>query len=418
MSSISPQTTAPVQVTSAIGGDGPAAPSGTALPPAAEGWVDERVQERLWWAAGTLFHRRWWILGGALLTALVTAGISLTVPNEYRAETRLLLPENSGFGGLLESVVPGAAAILGQQSGGYSRYLAILTSRTMLEAVVDRFDLVDHYDLSDSSTPRSKAIRQLATNTTFDVSLDYDYLAVQVLDEDPGLAAQMATFFAEELNRRNIRLSASSAAENREFLEVRLGEAEAALDSALVELQQFQEQSGIVEVDVQAQAIMTALAEAQGQVALAEAQYRALRSQFGDENPDVSAAREVFQSAQNQVSRLTGGSEAVMPVPLRQLPALSRRYALIMAELRTQEAILEVVRPLYEQAVLTERQETDAVQVLDPAIPPDRKARPRRTLIVLASGVSAVLFLSLFVLLVAWTRQQGRVFADRLRTAA
>lgn len=414
--SATPPGTEPVRISApSVGGDGPSPTTDPALPATAEGWTDERVRERLWWAAGTLFRRRWWILGGAFLIAVVTAGVSLTLPNEYRAETRLLLPENSGLGGLLESVVPGAAAILGQQSGGYSRYLAILTSRTMLESVVDRFDLVDHYDLAGSRTPRTAAVKRLSENTTFDVSLDYDYLAVQVLDEDPNLAAQMASYFADELNRRNILLSASSAAENREFLEVRLQEAEAALDSALAELQQFQEQSGIVEVDVQAEALMSALADAQGQVAQAEAQYRALRSQFGDENPDVSAAREVFQSARSQVRRLTGGTEAVMPVPLRQLPALSRQYALILAELRTQEAILEVIRPLYEQAVLTERQETNAVQVLDPAIPPDRKAKPRRTLIVLASAVSAGILLSLTVLAGAWVRERGSETARRLR---
>ncbi|MEM1116504.1 MAG: lipopolysaccharide biosynthesis protein [Bacteroidota bacterium] len=351
------------------------------------------------------------------MAAVLTAGITLTLPNEYEAETRLLLPESSGLGSLIETVIPGASSILGDQGGGYSRYLAILTSRTTFETVVDRFDLIERYDLTDDETPRSKAVRQLADNTTFDVSLDFDYLAVQVLDEDPEVAAQMANFFADELNRRNIRLSASSAAENREFLEVRLGEAEVALDSALAELQQFQEQSGVVEIEAQAEALMSALADAQGQVAAAEAQYRALRSQFGEENPDVAVAREVFRSARAQVGRLTGGSEAVMPVSIQQLPALSRRYALILAELKTQEAILEVVRPLYEQAVLTERQETDAVQVLDPAIPPDRKARPRRTLIVLAAAFSAGIFLCLLVLATAWVRQRGHVVSSRLRAA-
>lgn len=418
MPSRSPESVDPPPATSApVGGDGPASFAAPRLPEAAEGWVDDRVRERLWWAAGVVFRRRWWILGGAFLTALATAAITLTLPNEYRAETRLLLPENSGLGGILESVVPGASAILGQESSGYSRYLAILTSRTMLESVVDRFDLIDHYDLSDSRTPRSDAVKELSANTTLDVSLDYDYLAIKVLDKDPRLAAQIATFYADELNRRNIRLSASSAAENRAFLEVRLGEAEAALDSALTELQNFQEQSGIVEVDVQAEALMSALADAQGQVAQAEAQYRALRSQFGDENPDVAAAREVLTSARGQVSRLTGGSEAVMPVPLRRLPALSREYALILAELRTQEAVIEVIRPLYEQAVLTERQETDAVQVLDPAVPPERKARPRRSLIVLAAAVSATMLLSLLVLGWAWGRERGPQVVHRLRSA-
>ena len=409
-------TTDPVQMSvDPVGGDGPGP---RALPAATEGWADERVRDRLWWAAGTLYRYRWPLVGAVLLAGVAAAAITLTMPNRYRAETRVLLPESTGLGGLLEAVAPGAAAILGKDSGGYTRYLAILTSRTTYEAVVDRFDLAEHYGVAGDPNPRSKAVTQLVKNTSFDVSLDYDYLAVQVLDEDPQLAAQLATFFVDELNRRHTELSTGSASENRAFLETRLEEAEADLDSALADLQGFQERSGVVQIESQAEALMSSLAEAQGQVAQAEAQYQALRSQLGDENPDVESARAVLESARGQVRRLTGGAEAVMPVPLQRLPALSRQYALILADLKTQEAILEVIRPLYEQAVLTERQEVDAVQVLDPAVPPTQKAEPRRTLIVLAATASAALLLALVVLLAAWARQRGRAVSERLRAAA
>lgn len=413
---VSPSDPLPVSVTP-VGGDGPAPFEGPPIPAPAEGWADDRVRDRLWWAAGTLYRSRWWLVGAVIAVGAITAALSLTIPNRYRAETRVLLPESAGFGGLLESVVPGASAILGKGNSGYSRYLAILTSRTMYEEVVDRYDLVSHYDIEDSPDSRSKAVKEIADNTAFDVSLDYDFLAVQVLDEDPQLAAQIATFFVTELNRRHIELSAGSAAENRRFLEVRLQEAEADLDSALTELQGFQERSGVVQLEAQADALMSSLAEAQGQVALAEAQYRALQAQYGDENEDVALARSVFETAQDQIRRLTGGTEAVMPVPLQRLPSLSHQYALIQAELMMQEEVLKVIRPLYEQAVLTERQEADAVQVLDPAVPPTRKAEPKRSILVLAAMASAGMLLMTAILLTAWVRRRGGEVSERLRAA-
>ena len=108
----------------------------------------------------------------------------------------------------------------------------------------------------------------------------------------------------------------------------------------------------------------------------------------------------------------------MMPVPIRQLPAVGRRYAQLTVELTTQKAILEVVRPLYEQSVLTERQEVSAVQVLDPAIPPTRKAEPRRSLLVLAATTSAGLLIILIVIVVAWLRERGPVVAEQLRAAS
>lgn len=395
-----------------------AGPDDAAPPPPAEGWADERIRERLWWAAGSVYRRRWWIIALVVLTTAAAVAITLSIPNRYSAETRVLLPDSGGqFGGLLESIAPGAAAILGKSSGGYTRYLAILQSRTMLETVVDRFDLDEDPKIVEERNPRAAAVRRLGERTTHEISIDSDYLAVHVLDESPDRAAQIANFYVEELNRRNIELTSGSAAEHRQFLERRLREAEAAMDSALSEMQAFQERNGVVEIESQASALMTSLAEAQGAVAEAEAEYQALQSQFGEDNPAVSAARAALESARSQVRGLSGGREAFMPVPLRRLPAVSREYAVLMAEVKTQEEILRVLRPFYEQAVLSEREDADAVQVLDPAVPPLRKAEPRRSLIVLSAAVAAGLLGALLALFSAWLRQYGRPALRRLRTS-
>ena len=398
---------------------GPARGDGGAPLPPAEGWADERIRERLWWAARAVYRRRWWVAAVTMLAAVVEAGISLTIENRYRAETRVLLPQSSeGFGGLLESVAPGASALLGTSTGGYTRYLAILSSRTMLEAVVDRFDLESDPEIREEDFPRTAALQRLDERTYLEVSIDYDYLSIHILDEDPERAAQMANFYVEELNRRNIALTSQSAGEHRAFLEARLQQAEAALDSSLAEMQAFQEQYGIVEIEAQATALMTSLAEAQVAVAAAEAEYQGLRAQFGDENPTVASAQAELRSSRSQVARLTGGDEAFMPVPIRQLPAITRQYALLMAELKTQEEILRVLRPFYEQAVLSEQENADAVQVLDPALPPVKKAEPRRTLIVLAAAAAVGLLMGLLILLGAWIRERGPDLASKLRTTA
>ena len=391
------------------------------LPEAPEGWVDPDVRDRLWWLAGTLFRWKWFVIMVALVAGGVAVFLSLQIPNRYRAETRLLLPNTSpaGLGGLIDNLAPGAASLLGGGGGDYTRYNAILDSRTMFEAVVDRFDLQRIYDgLPSDISPREGAVARLRGRTEYSVSLDYDFLAVRVLDEDPERAAMMANAFVELLNQRNIELSTNSAAENRLFMERRLSDAETDLDSVLTEMQAFQERYGIVELESQAEALMGALSAAQVEVARADVLYESLRSLYGEENPEVTAARAAVTAAQSQRDRLTSGSQAVMPVSIAQLPAVGRQYALLRAELESQKAILEVVRPLYEQAALTERQEISAVQVLDPAVPPARKAEPKRSVLVITAAFAAGLLASLLVVLVAWYRQSGRALGKRLRAAS
>ncbi len=388
----------------------------------AEYAANAETRERLWWAAGTVYRHRWWIALVTVAVAAAAVALTLRMPNEYRAETRVLLPE-SGSGGLLAGALsnlpPAAAALIGGGGGGgFTRYMAILTSPSTMASVVDQFDLVRVYDLSERAHPRQAAIDELRyKRAAFDVSLDYDYLGVSVLDEDPARAAQMANFFVERLNERHIEFQSSSAAENRAFLEGRLDQANADLDEAQGRLQTIQERSGVVEPTAQAEALFSSLALAQASVSTAEIQYQALLSQYGAENPDVQAARAGLEAARAQVARLRSGAEAGLP-GLSGLPGIQREYAGAMQDLTIQKAIIETVQPLYEQAALQEQREADAVQVLDPATPPTRKAEPRRSLLVIGATLSAFLVAVAIVLLLAVVRRGGPSMLARLRAAA
>ena len=381
---------------------------------------NEATRARLWWAAGTVYRRRWWIVGVSALVAALAVYLTLQIPNRYRAETRVLLPESGGGGllaGALSNLSPAAAALVGGGGGGFTRYMAILTSPSTMASVVDRFGLVEAYDVADEPYPQQAALGELYERASFEVSLDYDYLGVSVLDEDPERAAQMANYFVERLNERHVEFQSSSAAEYRGFLEDRLDEANADLDSAQAELQVLQERSGVVEPGAQAEALFSSLASSQAEVTAAEVQYQALLSQFGPENPDVVAARAGLDAARRQVARLRGGAEAGLP-GLSGLPRIQRQYAGVMQELAIQKAIIETVQPLYEQAALQERREADAVQVLDPATPPTRKAEPGRTVLVLTATLSAFLVMVALVLALAALRRGGPSVLARLREAA
>ncbi|MEO1076505.1 MAG: Wzz/FepE/Etk N-terminal domain-containing protein, partial [Bacteroidota bacterium] len=228
----------------------------------------DEVREKAWQALGDLYARRRLIIGVCAVVSVVAVVITLLLPNIYRAETRVLQPEGGdlGLSGILQSVAPGAASLLGGDTGSFTRYLAILDARTMMDTVVDEFDLLTVYEIEpDDEEARSKAIRELRKNVTFEVSLEYDYMGIQVLDKSPERAAAVANFFVDELNRRHVDLSSSSARQNREFIESRVLEAEGDLDSALVELQRFQEENGVLELDVQVEAFLRSVADVQAQ---------------------------------------------------------------------------------------------------------------------------------------------------------
>ena len=381
----------------------------------------ERAQGRdtFWWTLRTLLHGRWLILGLTFLAGVGSIAISLMLPVWYRAETRVLLPEGGdpSMLGLLNEVAPGAAALIGGSSGEYTRYLSILTSRTLLDRTVERFDLEERYETTETQNPRGNAIKELRERFEYNVALDFDYLGLAVFDQDPEQAAAITNFMVEELNRTNTRLTAANARQNREFIAERLGLAEIRLDSAQTALQAFQEQSGILDVQQQGSALFTALANARARITELEIEYGTLRRQYGDENPAVESARDALSAARASLRTLQNGGDAMLPIPINALPEASRRYADLYQEVVAQGRIIEVIRPLLEQARFQEDREAVAVQVLDPAIPPMRKAKPKRAIIVIAATFSVLLLACVFVLARAWWRANASLVAQRLRTA-
>jgi hypothetical protein len=60
----------------------------------------------------------------------------------------------------------------------------------------------------------------------------------------------------------------------------------------------------------------------------------------------------------------------------------------------------------------------EAVQVVDAAVPPDKKAKPRRSIICITMTISAFVLAILFVLVYDWWQRKHGYFARRLRASA
>ncbi|WP_457651784.1 GumC family protein [Rhodocaloribacter sp.] len=379
-----------------------------------------RADQNLWSVLGTLYRRRRfiaWVTGGAAVLSVV---ISLLLPNWYKGSTRLLLPEGASGGlasALLGDLSSAAQSILGG-GGDYTRYMAILSSRTMLESVVDAFDLVHVYEFEDSDTPREDAVEALADNAEFLIDDEYEFLSVEVYDKDPQRAADMANFFVARLNEINGKLSSETAGNFRKYVQRRYLEAEQARAALLDSLQAFQEHYGVFDLEAQTTAYFEQIAQLRVNALQLEIQYEALRSSLGPENPQVRNLRALVEAAEGKYEQALNGRERVLPIAQDEVPAAVRRYAELTLERTIQERTLELVAPMLEQARFEEERDKEAVQVLDPAVPPVEKAKPKRSIICIAATLSAFLLAVIFVLTYEWWQRNHAVFARRLREAA
>jgi uncharacterized protein involved in exopolysaccharide biosynthesis len=370
--------------------------------------------DRLETPAGTLIellavitkYRRF-ISRFVLLATIGTTVAVFFMPKWYKSTASVFPAEKADlFGGLegvsslVKSFSPGKALSSLTGNTEADRYLAILKSGTVLNAVIQKFDLVHVYDIT--SYPGEKTVKELLSNVDF-TSESEGNLTVTVYDKDPQRAADMANYFVEMLNKTNTELQVQNARGNREFVEERYNKNLRDLATAEDSLKAFQKRYGIIAMPEQTEASIKAAAEITAQLAIKEVQAGVLRRTQSPDHPSVIAAQIEIDELRNKISQMNSGTntrsgEMKVFVPFSQVPDLGGEYVRRYREVEIQYKILQFIMPLFEQAKVEERRQTPSVVILDRAAPAERKARPKISLYALLALVIS-LVLSFFVVL-------------------
>lgn len=285
----------------------------------------------------------------------------------------------------------------------------------MMEAVVDSFNLVSVYETADGENPVDDAVGTLRDNAEFEIDMEFDFLSVSVLDKDPERAAAMANFFVRRLNVMNTNLSTEGASNYRRSIERRYRESRTAMDSVLNATQRFQREHGVYDLPSQTQTFFQQIGALRQSALEAEIRFEALRAQYGADNAQVRAMQEVAEAANRKYQGALAGQEQLLPVPQSEVPEVGREFVELEMERTIQRNILEVLGPLYEQARFQEERETQAVQVVDAAVPPPLKAKPKRSVICILATLSAFFMAVIFVLVYEWWRANHAAVLRRLQ---
>ena len=348
-----------------------------------------------------LVKRRKFIITTVVAVAVITAAITLFMPNWYAATASVLPPKRpggllslleSGVGSVLRSI-PGLGGRLGGSQEVYS-YMAILQSRTAMERVVKKFDLLKVYKIEEGKM--EKAIRTLSANCEFDFATEGNITAT-VYDKDQQRAADMANYFIELLNEISVDLGTREARNNREFVEKRYQQNLRDLKTAEDSLKAFQQKTGIYALPEQTASAIKAATELKTEALAKEVEYGIAKRTFGADNPRTQSLQMQMAEVNKMLREMKyGSSEADQSlslfVPFKNVPELGTIYIRLYREFQIQSKLMEFLLPLYEQAKIDENKDTPVVLMLDKAVPPERKSRPKRTLIVLIFTALAMLF--------------------------
>ncbi|OGL43662.1 MAG: hypothetical protein A2W05_08090 [Candidatus Schekmanbacteria bacterium RBG_16_38_10] len=331
--------------------------------------------------------------------ALITAIISLIMTPIYRAETRILPPQTGSSSiavGML-SQMSGAQGItesLGLKTPS-DLYIGMLESRTIADRIIDRFNLMELYKAEYREDARKELFEDALEAET---DKDTDIITIDVEDKDPKRAADMANAFVEELKNLTKGLAVTEASQRRLFFEEQLKDTKMALVKAEEEMQGFQEKTGALQVDAQTKAIIEGIAMLRAQIAAKEVQLKVMRTYATAQNPDLQRAEDELNGLKAELGKLEakGGSGHDSLIPTGRIPEIGTEYIRKLRDLKFNETLYELLAKQFEAAKLDEAKEAAVIQVIDKAIPPEKRAKPKRTLMVLIATFTGF-FLSIFV---------------------
>ena len=332
----------------------------------------------------------WMTFGLAFLVAIY----SLVTPKIYRAETRLLPPKSAGFdqAALLDMATGGAASALAGKTPG-DLYVGIAKGRTVMDKVIGRFKLGEVYEIDNPDRIRAA----LSDNLEAKADLKTSIISIAVLDRDPERAAAVANGFVDALKDVTSGLAISEAAQKRLYYETQIKDVQAALQKSEEDLKAYQERTGIQEAGSQTGALIGTMASLRAQITAKEVQLRALRAYATGQNPEVKKVQNELAALYGQLERLEAGQgSGTDPLnPEGGMPKARLEYMRLLREAKFNEYLYGLLQKQFEMAKLGEVKDAAVIQVIDEAVPPQVRFKPKRTRMVLLAAVLGF-FLSIF----------------------
>jgi tyrosine-protein kinase Etk/Wzc len=321
--------------------------------------------------------------------AILTAAILLLVSNQYTAATVVMPPSQpSSVGSAMLSQLGGAGAgALASLAGGSlgiknpsEMYVSLFRSRTVEDSVIQRFNLQTRYREKKMSSARSA----FEEHSSVALGAKDGLIRITMRDRDPRLAADIANDYVEEFRKLSANLAITEASQRRMFFEQQLKDAKEKLSEAEEAMKKTQESTGVLQVDSQAKALIDSAATLRAQEVAKEVQIQAMRSFATENNPELVMAKEQLAALQVQLAKLAGkdsGSEFI--VPKGRAPEAGMEYLRKLRDLKYNETVFELLAKQFEIAKLDEAKQGAVIQVVDPAVVPDKKSSPMRSLILL-----------------------------------
>ncbi|SVA43330.1 uncharacterized protein METZ01_LOCUS96184 [marine metagenome] len=371
-----------------------------------------------------LLKNRISIIKSVFFVTVTSAIISFLIPLTYQSSAVLMPPSSESNTGIIGSIsdLP-LGGLLSQSNDETLKMIAILKSRTVMENVIRKFNLINFYQVENIE----EALELLKDYTIFEVEEEGTIrISVNVStgwfhpnkeeEKTKKLSADIANYFVEQLDSINKNLKTEQASFHRQFIGERYQQNISDLRIAEDSLKTFQEKHKMIALSEQTTVAIEVAASLKGQILANEVKLGVMGSTLNSEHPDIEKLKKENYELQKKMNELEYGAEVVhidqknlFPV-FSDIPELGVQLLRLKREVEIQNTLFIFLTQQYEEAKIQEAKNTPTVQVLDYALIPNIKYKPVRSrLLIIAFALSSIFSMYFVYFRARWEIAQAKI---------
>lgn len=337
----------------------------------------------------TIFKKWKFLLTLTLLGAIISTIVAFILPQWY-ASTCNLVPSTSsqessgGASSMISSALKefGVTKMTGSSSQEAYSYIVILTSRTVVDSIINKFRLDTVYKIPKNKFSKLREAFLDNVEVTYEKEGNY---TITIWDTDKYRAADIANAYVDLANEHFIDIFRQDTKLSKEYFEGRIF----AIDSTLTvigdQLKKFTQKTLLFSPEEQAQSVAKSLADIKAEQVKYDIFYEFYKKNYGEQDPLAQTYKKLSNEVASKLNTIQTQPGFAGNFSLTNATGVAVDYLRLYTEFETYTKVRAYLIPMIEKIRSDEIKNIQNLIVVDKAIPADKKDKPKRAYIIAGS---------------------------------
>jgi capsular polysaccharide biosynthesis protein len=260
--------------------------------------------------------------------------------------------------------------------------MVILNSRTVIDSIIKKYKLDKVYEMPKKD--QKKLREEFLSNVEITLEKEGNY-TITVWDTDKNRAANIANDYVKIANSHFVDLFKQDNLLSKTFFAERIKSLDSTIGFLGEKLKSFSKRTLLFAPEDQAQAIAKSISDIKSEQVKFDILYEYYRKNYGESDPVASLNKKLSEEFSDKLKNIQNQPGYAGNFSISNATDVQVEYIKIFTEFETYSKVKAFLIPTIEKIHSDEIKQIQNLLIVDEALPPDGKDKPRRSLIIAGS---------------------------------